>query len=1204
MAEGIKKSDLIQGDPINSIRLDLDALTASLEKMDKGFVSMAATLSSKINPLLDKTSKGIKEINQADIASEKLIRDKLLNEDKLAKIKITNERLSQAELRGKIQINKEAERQVALTKREIAAKEKANKVADKAKQTILDEANAYKQLTAATNKAQAELKRLAAQHGVGSRQARAAKREFDRLDNSLRKVNDAARDGRRDVGRYGKAWTAASSALSKVGISIGIGFAAREGIKVLAEYDEKIADIRKTTGLSSKDATFVSAELLKLDTKTSITNLQDLAVAAGRLNITGTKDVVDFAKAADVVFVALGDDLEGTADEIATSLGKISSQFGLEKEFGIGVGITKVGSGINELAANSKASAPAILDFTNRMIGLSDVLSLEDAGALGALFDESGQSIEIAATTIQNVLPSLAKDFERFSKIAGMTPEAFKKIAEESPIEALKAVAVGAKSSEKGLFALTDMLESYGITSARASGIVGVLTNNVDRLTELQNLHTKALDDGTSAADEFDLKNDTLSATLAKATKKIQEQLIAFNQASGFAYKLKETIKFLVENMGAIVKVGSKVLVFLAIYAARQKILNSGVLDWTRNLFKNKAALLATADATKKAGDAAGDSASKASKFGSALKGMGVAIAIQGLIELAMAWWKVASGTQQAEHFQLRYNAAQTKGGKIAQGIEDANAQRYQDEINRIKLLKLSATEEAKQIKAVTEARENQLKGDIKFQRNAKDESLRLKAEAIAKRKEFFDNNFGETAARGFASGAGILGGEMAVKIALLDAAVTLHGANIANATARLDVYKSALTSTSQSVVDLKIAELDAGSGTDARVNAIKEETKAYKDLSNSIDEILNKGKSLEEIEDEEISLENDAIQEALTKKFIFINDSERLITMTTEQAQDQRIIAELEALLERKRILEFYGRDTLDIELEISAKRLELSQESSEDMIELEKDSTEEMYEIYKNFQEALTDVLKDQIDARILELKREEDAAKSQQDYFESLAANGNITAQQSITEMIELQREAQAEQARLEKVKQNIEMISAGIKTFTASLEEGQTPAEALATTLTTTQVLAGILGNMNFFEKGTDNAPKGWAVVDEIGAEIITDKKGNIKDFGSGGGARFKYLEQGDKVTTASKSMNLLNRFDQIGMGELVSKSQDKVGNSFDMMIINQSLQDMRGDMNKLQTKYEMNWDGLARVIPSFSVTKNKGGDQFIDRYTAK
>jgi hypothetical protein len=74
-----------------------------------------------------------------------------------------------------------------------------------------------------------------------------------------------------------------------------------------------------------------------------------------------------------------------------------------------------------------------------------------------------------------------------------------------------------------------------------------------------------------------------------------------------------------------------------------------------------------------------------------------------------------------------------------------------------------------------------------------------------------------------------------------------------------------------------------------------------------------------------------------------------------------------------------------------------------------------------------------------------------------------------------------------------------------------------------------VQAGIVASQQIpqFWKGTENAPEGYAWTQERGAEIITDKKGNIKTLGSKKGAELTYLEKGDKVFTAEKTKGYLN-----------------------------------------------------------------------------
>jgi hypothetical protein len=61
----------------------------------------------------------------------------------------------------------------------------------------------------------------------------------------------------------------------------------------------------------------------------------------------------------------------------------------------------------------------------------------------------------------------------------------------------------------------------------------------------------------------------------------------------------------------------------------------------------------------------------------------------------------------------------------------------------------------------------------------------------------------------------------------------------------------------------------------------------------------------------------------------------------------------------------------------------------------------------------------------------------------------------------------------------------------------------------------------------FWRGTENAPEGWALTQEKGAEIITDKYGKVKTYGNDKGAQMTYLNKGDKVYNAQKSEAYIN-----------------------------------------------------------------------------
>lgn len=62
----------------------------------------------------------------------------------------------------------------------------------------------------------------------------------------------------------------------------------------------------------------------------------------------------------------------------------------------------------------------------------------------------------------------------------------------------------------------------------------------------------------------------------------------------------------------------------------------------------------------------------------------------------------------------------------------------------------------------------------------------------------------------------------------------------------------------------------------------------------------------------------------------------------------------------------------------------------------------------------------------------------------------------------------------------------------------------------------------------FWRGTENAPEGWALTQEKGAEVITDKYGKVKSYGNNKGAQMTYLNRGDKVYNAQKSEAYINK----------------------------------------------------------------------------
>lgn len=124
----------------------------------------------------------------------------------------------------------------------------------------------------------------------------------------------------------------------------------------------------------------------------------------------------------------------------------------------------------------------------------------------------------------------------------------------------------------------------------------------------------------------------------------------------------------------------------------------------------------------------------------------------------------------------------------------------------------------------------------------------------------------------------------------------------------------------------------------------------------------------------------------------------------------------------------------------------------------------------------------------------------------------------------------------------------------------------------------------------FYKGTQNAPEGLAWTDEKGAELHTDKNGNIKDYGSDKGARLKKLEKGDKIYTASQTKKMM---------DLYGFNQD-----FNNIMLTNGISTSNFNNNSLNLEpLNARIDRLTNVVANkseFTMVNNESGTRYYER----
>lgn len=243
-AEIRKSAKILQTETLaneKALKSDTNALKENTDAMRK-----LAKENEKSAKQIEELRKKLKAANDALKAQNNTKKESNDTDSKAAKLK-----------QKLIDLDSEQTKETILLNEQVKQKTKA--LRDEAKASV-ENANAYKVLTKQVNEAQAEFKRLAAEFGVNSAEAKEARVEFDRLDDKLREVNDAAKDGRRDVGRYRIATAELVEEVKKARINFNELSAqfgenseeAKEASKKLDDLKQKLADLVDVTEESTK----------------------------------------------------------------------------------------------------------------------------------------------------------------------------------------------------------------------------------------------------------------------------------------------------------------------------------------------------------------------------------------------------------------------------------------------------------------------------------------------------------------------------------------------------------------------------------------------------------------------------------------------------------------------------------------------------------------------------------------------------------------------------------------------------------------------------------------------------------------------------------------------------------------------------------------------------------------------------------------
>lgn len=405
---------------------------------------------------------------------------------------------------------------------------------------------------------------------------------YDQYRKQLNQVNDRLKELKGTAGDTQNSLSKLADGFNKY-FNLGVTFAAsitgasmafRSMAEEVAKVDDIYSDVMKTTGMTHDEVVALNEEFKKIDTRTSRDELNKLATEAGKIGLSGKKDIMDFVEAGNQIRVALGEDL---GEDAITSIGKMVGVFQNSTKQLQGIGLKEqmlsVGSAINELGANSTASEPYLVQFAGRLGGISKQAKISMADILGyaSALDQDMQQVEMSATAMQQFIMKLMGEPSKFAKLAGLNVKEFTKLLNEDTNAAIKQVLRAL--NEKGSFqALIPVFQEMGLDGARATGVLSSMAGSIDKIDEAQRIANQAMTDGVSITKEYGLKNDNLAARLDKVKKNFRETQLelgaklnpALLTSTNYLTYLTKGLVLLIQHWGTV----SKFLLIITGYTA------------------------------------------------------------------------------------------------------------------------------------------------------------------------------------------------------------------------------------------------------------------------------------------------------------------------------------------------------------------------------------------------------------------------------------------------------------------------------------------------------------------------------------------------------------------------------------------------------------------------------------------------------------
>lgn len=307
----------------------------------------------------------------------------------------------------------------------------------------------------------------------------------------------------------------------------GVALTARKCVDEYAEMEEAQSQVIKYTGLTKKETEDLNEEFKKMDTRTPREELNRLAGEAGKLGISSKEQVLEFVDAANMINVALGEDL---GEDAVKNIGKLSQMFG-DGNRTLKEDMLAIGSAVNQVAQSSSAAEPYLVEFTARMggVGKQAGMAVTDIMGFASALDQNMLRSEMASTALQGLILKIYQEPAKYAQLAGMDVKEFVNLVNTDVNDALLKF-LGTLGKMGGMAEMSPILKEMKLSGAEAAGVISALAGNIDQVRREQENANKAFQDGTSIGNEYAVQNNTVQAGLEKAKNQFRDVRVELGQ--------------------------------------------------------------------------------------------------------------------------------------------------------------------------------------------------------------------------------------------------------------------------------------------------------------------------------------------------------------------------------------------------------------------------------------------------------------------------------------------------------------------------------------------------------------------------------------------------------------------------------------------------------------------------------------------------